>query len=295
MLEGERVGIHDSFFELGGHSLLAIRLIAALRRVINKEMPIQEIFTYPTLAGLCGRLEEAGGLPLMPAIDLQERPAYIPLSFSQERLWFIDRLQGSRHYHMYWAFRLTGALDRQGLEAAFRAIVDRHEVLRTFIREQEGVGYQHIGDANDWTLTYRQQAGILAGGDTLTSYLEDFALRPFDLSADFPLRVEVITLGEQEHLMAAAVHHIAFDGWSISILVAELVELYRSRQEQRPARLTALPVQYADYALWQRKYLSGDRLQEKLDYWRQQLRGVEPLPLPTDYERPASVSTRGGQ
>src|SRR5258708_8969180 len=161
------------------------------------------------------------------------------------------------------------------------------------IREQEGVGYQHIGEADDWTLTYLPLADILAKGNALASWLEDFALRPFDLSVDVPRRVVVITLGEREHLLAAGVHHIAFDGWSVAILVAELVELYRSRQEERPARLTPLPVQYADYALWQRQYLSGDRLQEKLDYWQRQLRGVEVLSLPTDYERPASVSTRG--
>ncbi|MBO9205113.1 MULTISPECIES: amino acid adenylation domain-containing protein, partial [Niastella] len=293
LLDVEQVGVEDNFFELGGHSLLAIRVISAMRKELQCEIAIRDIFDHPTIAALCNRIDQQKDRQLQAAIQPAKRPDQIPLSFSQERLWFIDRLKNSQQYHMPWVFRLEGHLDEAALESGFRDIIQRHEILRTVIYEQEGIGYQQVQPGNDWTMERTTEASILSSGTTLEEYIHQQMLHPFDLSADHMLRVTLIRCTPTSHILIAVVHHIAFDGWSISILVKELSELYSCKVQNKDAELPALPVQYADYAIWQRKHLAGDVLTNKLQYWKQQLQGVTPLELPTDYERPKEQSIRG--
>jgi amino acid adenylation domain-containing protein len=294
LLETEPIGIHDNFFELGGHSLLAVRVAAAVRSRLEKEIAIVALFEYPTIALLATQLPASSNESLLPPIGKYPREdRSIPLSFAQERLWFIDSLQGSIQYHMPWIFRLSGQLDTAALEASFQRIIDRHEVLRTVIHEEDGLGCQVVLSSGSWSMQYMEKEEILASGESLGDYVEALLQKPYNLSEDTALRVCVIRISDDEHLLVVLIHHIAFDGWSISLVVKELAELYNSIKEQRPAMLKELPVQYADYSCWQREYLSGEILDAKLSYWKSRLTGVEPLELPLDYPRPAMQSTRG--
>ncbi|MBO9203417.1 MULTISPECIES: non-ribosomal peptide synthetase, partial [Niastella] len=289
----DKVSIHDNFFERGGHSLMAMRVSAAIRKLLGREIQVRDIFLHPTLASLAALVVESKAVNAIPGISAVSRPEFIPLSFSQERLWFIDRLQGSLQYHIPAVFKLEGILDASSLEASFKEIIQRHEVLRTVINEQDGVGYQQVQPGNDWLMEQTTRASILLSGITLDEYIRGQVLRPFDLSADPMLRVILVEITATSHILITVIHHIAFDGWSISIMMKELSELYSSKVQNQTITLPALPVQYADYAIWQRKHLSGEVLANKLQYWKQQLQGVTPLELPTDYERVAEQSIRG--
>jgi len=283
LLSVERIGIYDNFFELGGHSLLAIRMISAVRKALSAEMAIGDIFEHPTIAALAERWSEVPPGVVIPAITAGGRPERIPLSYAQERLWFIDNLEGSLQYHLPAVLRLKGDLDREALERALRTIVNRHEVLRTVIRQEDGMAYQHVLARDLWTMRYSQDQG--RAGEIIG--------QPFDLSEDFMLRAELIGVGVDEHILVVVLHHIAADAWSLGLLVSELTELYTAITEEREAMLKSLPIQYADYAIWQRTYMSGEVLEQKLDYWRQELKAVEALQLPTDHLRPAVESHRG--
>lgn len=219
------------------------------------------------------------------------RPRRIPLSFSQERLWFVDQLEGSVQYHMPAILRLKGGLDTEALAYALQQMVRRHEPLRTVIRQQDGEVSQELLTPDGWRLRRREIGQIEP--QALDQQIEELIVSPFDLSKDYMLRADLLALDDGEYILVVTVHHIASDGWSLSIIVRELVEMYAAYIEGREALLPALPVQYADYAIWQRKYLSGEVLEKKLDYWRRQLEGVSALELPTDHVRPLTVSTRG--
>ena len=291
LLNVERLGINDNFFELGGHSLLAIRVVSAVRRELNIELNVRDLFNHPTIAGLGAYLDEQSKGTLLPDIEVVTRPEYIPLSFSQERLWFIDRLEGSVQYHLPAVLRLKGSLDHNALERTLRTIIGRHEVLRTIIKEHKGQGYQHIMGAEGWTLGIKE--GLAGGEAGFSGYIAELVGRPFDLSSDYMLRAYLIKLNKQEHILVVTMHHIASDGWSISILVREVVELYASYIEKRAVELPVLKIQYADYSIWQRKYIQGEVLEEKLAYWKQKLAGAATLQLPSDYSRPVVQSSRG--
>jgi amino acid adenylation domain-containing protein/non-ribosomal peptide synthase protein (TIGR01720 family) len=282
LLGVSRVGINDNFFELGGHSLLAIRLIAALRKTLEREIPIKVVFDYPTIAGFLESLENESRNTALPVITRYKRPARIPLSFAQERIWFIDRLQGSVEYHMPWAFRLHGALDVAALESSFKEIISRHEVLRTVLREEEGEAYQLVLPADSWSMTFVNEKDIVANGGTLQQYMEAGVRRPFDLSADAMMRVHLVHTAREDYVLLIVLHHIAFDGWSISVMVRELAQTYRALVSGNPAGLSNLQIQYADYAIWQREYLSGEKLAAGLSYWKEQLHDIQPLRLPGD-------------
>ncbi|MEZ2339475.1 condensation domain-containing protein, partial [Mucilaginibacter sp. RCC_168] len=288
----ERVGIHDNFFQLGGHSLLAMRLVSSARREIDVELGIGTVFNNPTIALLAGYIAATDAAPALPAIIAAPRPEKIPLSFSQERLWFIDALEGSLQYHLPFVLRLKGELDTLVLEKALRTIVNRHEVLRTVIAEEDGMAYQRILDKDGWKLgsandfVYRDEAD-------LTDKIEKLIAAPFNLAADYMLRGDLIRVGEAEHVLLGTMHHIISDGWSIPILVNELTELYNAFTAGRNYQLPELPVQYADYTIWQREYLSGDVLNNKMAYWQQQLAGLQVLNLPTDHTRTPLRSSKG--
>ncbi len=294
VLEVEQVGVHDDFFELGGHSLLAVRLISAIRKAFNVEMPIGDIFDYPTIAQLAGQVQKPSEILVLPVVAITSpRPERIPLSFSQERLWFLDRLEGTERYHLPAVFRLTGKPDIEALTSSLRQVINRHEVLRTVVLEEAGSGYQQIKDQDNWQLQIVDGLVYKDNDKGLQQYIKQCIDQPFDLSKDYMLRATLITLGEAEQMLVVTMHHIASDGWSNSIIVKELVELYNASIEKRTAVLPALPIQYADFAIWQRNYLKGDTLEKKLGYWREKLEGVPSLQLPTDYPRPTFQSTNG--
>ena len=217
----------------------------------------------------------------------------IPLSFSQERLWFIDKLEGSTQYNTPTILRLRGRLNREALSKALQEIVRRHEVLRTVFIEKEGRPYQVIRDAEDWKLDLIEGATYKEDPEGLQQYIAGLAKKPFDLSKDFMLRGALIRLSEQEHVVVVTMHHIASDAWSMPIIVREVMELYRAYDQGETPGLKPLDLQYADYSVWQRNYLQGEVLDKKLGYWKNKLGGVEPLGMPTDYPRPAVRSSRG--
>lgn len=288
----EAIGVNDNFFELGGHSLLAMRVLAAVRKRLGVEVAVRDIFTYTRLGELAAYIAQYGKEQLLPRLSIQERGDRIPLSFSQERLWFIDRLQGSVHYHIPMVLRLKGSLDTAALEYAFTAIMDRHEVLRTVFTEQEGRVYQAILPSGNQVFAH-STAVDFEDDYQLQQWLKEELVRPFDLSRDYMLRVGLMHCASHEHLLVVVLHHIASDGWSNSILMRELSAFYTAALSGQPPALEPLAVQYADYAIWQRRYLTGPVLEQQLLWWEERLKGVCPLQLPTDYPRPAVQSIRG--
>jgi amino acid adenylation domain-containing protein len=296
VLEVDQVGVHDDFFELGGHSLLAVRLISAIRKEFVVEMPISDIFDYPTVAQLAAQIGHSSEADVLPSIEaVKSRPERIPLSFSQERLWFIDRLEGSVQYHVTTVLRLNGKLDKEALEYSLQTIVNRHEVLRTVILEEDGEPYQSVKEENTWKLSLIDGSIYKADGIHLQQDIKKYIRKPFDLSKDDMMRAALISIDKEEHILIVTIHHIASDGWSKSVLVKEVVALYGSYREGRKAELEAIQVQYADYAIWQRQYLEGDILNKKIAYWKDKLHNTAPLQLPTDYPRPAVQSVRGAR
>ncbi len=294
LLDIAAVGIHDDFFDLGGHSLLAVRVLSAIRSSFGKELTIRDMFDTPTIAGLAALISnEDTAAEARPSIRPGQRPDRIPLSYGQERLWFIDNLLGSVQYHMPWLFRLRGALNITALENAFRTIVNRHEVLRTGICSEGGKGYQVIFPEDEWRMDYQPMPAGGAAADSAAAYLQSVIQRPMVLATGHKLWVSLVQVDTDEYLLLTLLHHIAFDGWSIGIMVEELVVLYRAMLLQQPPVLKSLPVQYADYAVWQRRYLAGKVLARQLAYWKENLAGVPISALRTDWPRPPKQSTRG--
>ena len=291
----EQVGVEDSFFGLGGHSLLAARLVSRIRSTLGIEVPIRAVFEYPTVAMLASSLDTAGrGRPLLaPAA----RPGRLPLSFAQQRLWFQAELHGPNPAHnIAVAWRLRGRLDADALTAALRDVAGRHESLRTVFPVIDGLPYQHViaAAAAQPTITV-----AMARHANLPGLLARAARHAFDLTSELPVRAAVFTLGKQEHVLMLVTHHIAGDGWSMDVLMRDVARAYDARRVGRPPRWPALPVQYADYALWQREMLGADRDPDSLasrqaSYWTAALAGLpEQLELPYDRPRPADPSYRG--
>ncbi|PSL44992.1 amino acid adenylation domain-containing protein [Chitinophaga niastensis] len=295
LLNVGKVGIHDNFFELGGHSLLAMRLTFFLRKAFQTEVSVKNLFLYPTIAGLAAFIEEQQKGTAVPVINIMPRPERIPLSYSQERLWFIDRLEGSVQYHISAVLKLKGKLNTACLHNALKALVNRHEVLRTVIAHEDGIPYQRILDKDSWQLTVTDAPLYRKDTLVLQSYINQLMAAPFDLTEDHPLRAYLVVLGEEEYLLELTLHHIACDGWSADIILKELAALYNAYVDNTDIILPSLPIQYADYAIWQRADLSGTTLDNKLEYWRGKLKGVATLQLPTDYPRPGIQSTRGAK
>ncbi len=286
------VGAEDDFFALGGHSLLGARMMAAVRKKFGTEVSLRSLFEQPVLRDLAAVIAATRGTAALSALVPGERPEFIPLSFSQRRLWFIDKLQGSVNYHVPMVLNVAGMLDVPALSGALKQIMERHEVLRTVIREANNVPYQEIRSSDAWAMGHSdmQSAGPAAVGRRIRQLLD----QPFDLAADYLLRAHLVSTGAGAHTLVIVMHHIVFDGWSATVFTNELVALYKSLKTGKAHRLGALPIQYADYATWQRNSLTDQVLGAKLDYWVQQLKGVEPLNLPSDFVRPAIQSTRGG-
>ena len=283
LLKIERVGANDSFFDLGGHSLLATQLVSRIRDTFGAELPLRTVFEAPTVAGLAQAIE-AAARPSRPPLAPVPRGGRLPLSFAQQRLWFLDQLEpGIPIYNIPAAIRLTGALDLEALERALNALVRRHEALRTTFQEIDGEPVQVIAPEMTVPLPVTEvdstlEAARLAGEE---------ARRPFDLARGPLFRARVLRLAGDDHVLLVTMHHIVSDGWSTGVLIAEVAALYQSLP------LAPLPVQYADYAVWQRRWLAGETLAAQLDYWKRQLAGAPPLDLPTDHARPALPAYRG--
>ncbi|HEY7768546.1 amino acid adenylation domain-containing protein, partial [Longimicrobium sp.] len=299
VLRLERVGVEDSFFELGGHSLLATRVVSRVRDVFAVELPLRALFEGPTVAELAVRVEvmRRAEAPVLPPVVPVERTGALPLSFAQERLWFIDRLQpGSTLYNMPAALRLVGALDEAALERSLGEIVRRHEALRTVFREVGDSPVQVIAPFAGFALPV-EDLSALGEADreaAARARADEEALQPFDLAAGPLFRALLLRLGAEDHVLLLSMHHIVSDGWSMGVLYRELSSLYGAYREGRGSPLPELPVQYADYAVWQREQLAGGVLERQLTYWRERLAGApELLELPTDRPRPPLQTYRG--
>ncbi|MEU8697757.1 amino acid adenylation domain-containing protein [Streptomyces sp. NPDC048680] len=293
----DTVGVDDDFFALGGHSLLATQVVSRLRRRLGVDIPVRTLFSAPTPALLAAAVADLDdvGISRIPAVPRDGNP--LPLSFAQQRLWFLDQLEpGRAEYLLPFAFRVHGLIDVDALGTAFTALVSRHEILRTrFGTDDAGSPVQSISPEEPVTVLVRDLravADVQDRDDACAEILAEDALRPVDLTVGPVLRVVLVRLTDEEAVLAVTVHHIAFDGWSVGVLVRELSALYATALEKGPVP-APLPVQYADYALWQRGWLTGEPLERQLDYWRTRLAGLEPLELPTDQARPAERTGKG--
>ncbi|KQT68984.1 MULTISPECIES: amino acid adenylation domain-containing protein [unclassified Aureimonas] len=292
------VDVEAHFFELGGHSLLATQLASRLRAALGVELPIRTLFETPRILDLAPRIDallaEGGARPAAGApLVARPRPARLPLSHAQERLWFLDRLErDSPAYNIPTALRLDGDLDAGALEAAFAALVERHEILRTRFAEIDGAPAQIVMDTRAVPFALEDLTG---GREAETvALLEAEARRPFDLERDPLLRVRLLRLAPQAHVCLLTLHHIVSDGWSSSILVTELAALYEAARAGRPAGLAPLAIQFADFALWQREALGEAELAGQTAFWREALAGApDALTLPLEHPRPATRSFIG--
>ncbi|HVG08475.1 MAG TPA: non-ribosomal peptide synthase/polyketide synthase [Thermoanaerobaculia bacterium] len=305
LLRVSAIGQKDNFFDLGGHSLLATQVVSRVREVFGVELPLRALFETPTLAGLAARIQEARnedlGLQAPPILALP-RDGEVRASFAQERLWFLDRFGTDRaSYNIPAAVRLQGWLDVSALTACLTEIVRRHESLRTTFKVTGGAEprvLQVIAPASDLTLSVADLAGLpdVEREAEVVRLAHEEARRLFDLKTGPLLRAGLARLGEREHMLLLSVHHIVADGWSIGILVRELSALYAAFVQGRPSLLPDLPVQYADFAVWQRAWLQGEVLEAQLGWWRERLTGAPAvIDLAADRPRPAVQSARGGR
>ncbi|HSF40925.1 MAG TPA: amino acid adenylation domain-containing protein [Thermoanaerobaculia bacterium] len=304
LLGVERVGLDDDFFALGGHSLLAARVASRLRQVFDVELPVRDLFEAPTVAELAARVEAArrtGTGPAVPALRPPlvpiPREGALPLSFAQQRLWLIDQLQpGTPLYNLPVVLRVEGPLDAAVLARSLGEIVRRHEALRTVFAVEGDSPVQGIEPPAPFVLRRVDLSGLPEPGREARAraLTREEAGRPFDLSRDPMLRGLLVRLAPEDHAVALTLHHVASDGWSLGILVREVAALYAAFAQGKPSPLPELPVQYADFAVWQRSWLHGEALEQEIDWWRQELADLPPLlTLPTDRPRPAAQSYRG--
>ncbi|RJL19460.1 non-ribosomal peptide synthetase, partial [Bailinhaonella thermotolerans] len=293
----ERVGVDDSFFELGGDSIIATRLVSRVRSAFGVELPVRALFEAPTVAGLAARVAEAAGTA-RAALVAQDRGEVVPLSHAQRRLWFLNRFDpASPVYNVPIALRLRGELDAGALRAALADVAVRHEPLRTVYPEADGSPRQLVLDPERarpvldvHPATEAELPGLIAAA---------FA-RGFDVTVEPPLRASLFAVGPGEHVLLLVMHHIACDRWSLGVLARDLVTAYADRLGGREPSWTPLPTQYADFAVWQRDLLGSEDdpdslISRQIAFWKRALDGLpEELPLPTDRQRPAESSHRGG-
>jgi amino acid adenylation domain-containing protein len=304
VLGAERVSVRANFFELGGHSLLATQVVSRLREVLEVEVPINLLFVFPTVAGLSRAIDaicrtQQTDVPPLPLVPVDRREP-LPLSFAQQRLWFLEYLQaGSGLFHMPAAMRLEGPLDTAALQQSLEEIVRRHETLRTTFRIQDGEPVNvFTAEAGAIDLPVIELSGLSSGEreNRAMQFAAEEAQRGFDLICGPLLRANLLRMGDEEHILLVTIHHIVSDGWSMGVLIREVAALYDAFTAGAPSPLAPLPIQYADYAAWQHKWLQGEVLEAQLNYWKQQLQGeLSVLNLPLDYARPEVQTFRGAR
>jgi amino acid adenylation domain-containing protein len=289
VLEVEEVGVESSFFELGGHSLLAMTIIARVASSFRVEIPVRRIFETPTVAALSSAIEEAlhKDAAAPPRLMRTPRTGSLPLSFAQQRLWFLDQLEpGSVFYNVPAAVRLCGPLNVEAVQRALDEIVRRHEILRTSFPAVNDQPVQAIAPALELPFEVIDLTAEAEAEQLVASYAKEWASLQFDLARGPLVRACLLRLDQPEHVLLFCMHHIIGDAWSISVLVNEWVTLYNAFAAGKPSPLNELPVQYADYAVWQREWLQGAVLDEQLEYWRRQLAAAPP---------PLSAASAGSQ
>ncbi|HSF75402.1 MAG TPA: condensation domain-containing protein, partial [Microcoleus sp.] len=292
---------NDNFFELGGHSLLGTQLVFRLSQTFAIDFSIQSLFEHPTVAKLSVAIESAirrTTAQTASCIQRVSRDEYLPLSFAQQRLWFLDRLEDGKSatYNMPTALYLTGSLQIEALEQSIAEIVRRHEVLRTTFPTVNSSPVQAIAEQPQLQLTRVDLQGLTPDLQTAEVHrlATEEAHSPFDLANGPLLRVTLLKLGEQSHVLLVTIHHICSDGWSVAIYTRELSILYQAFSTDAPSPLPELPIQYADFAYWQHQWLKSSELDRQLAYWQQQLQDAPPvLNLPNDYPRKTAQSFRG--
>ncbi|MBO2455157.1 amino acid adenylation domain-containing protein [Actinomadura barringtoniae] len=290
-------GVDDDFFARGGHSLLAVAVVSKVGALLDVALEIGDLFDHPTVAQMADLVRErqSSGSPGPVVPPPSTRPDRLPLSFAQQRIWFLDQLDGpGSTYLIPVAVRLTGVLDEPALQAAFRDVIDRHEILRTTFPSSGGTPYQEIRTGDGWELGHERVEDGAAG--RLTAAVRQLSVAPFDLARDLPIRATLMTTGPDEHILVVVLHHIAADGWSWGPLTRDLTQAYTARRNGRAPDWHALPLQYADHAIRQtaRSEAGGTALERDLAYWREALDGVpEELVLPWDRPRPPVAGERG--
>ncbi|OBH11335.1 non-ribosomal peptide synthetase, partial [Mycobacterium sp. E1747] len=298
VLGAEGVGVDDSFFDLGGDSLSAMRLIAAINTGLDTDLAVHALFDAPTIAQLAALLD--GPVRRREPLTAGRRPAVVPLSFTQNRLWVLDQLQGpSGVYHLAVALKLRGDLDPDSLHASLADVVNRHESLRTLFPAPDGLSQQLVVSADRADFGWAVIDATNWVPARLAEAVDETVRHPFDLASEIPLRAKLFRVDTDEHVLVGVVHHIAFDGWSLAPLVRDLGEAYRAREQGMAPDWTPLPVQYVDYTLWQRALFgalddSNSRIAAQLRYWEGALAGMpERLELPTDWPYPSVADQRG--
>ncbi|MBV9820612.1 MAG: amino acid adenylation domain-containing protein, partial [Actinobacteria bacterium] len=293
LLERQHVGRTDGFFKLGGHSLLAIQMVTRLRAAFGVAIPLGAVFKDPTVAGIAGQVQArlSRRSAQLPPVQVLPRGVPLPTSYGQRRLWFLDELESAGPlYNTNVCFRVTGELDEDLLRRAFVTVVERHEVLRSRFSEQDGELVQLVGEQAEVPFE------IASADDpaSATALLARHAEQGFALDREPPLRVLLVRLEAQQHLLLIVLHHIVNDAWSANLLATELAACYSGLRAEQPPQLPELPVQYADYAAWQRELVTGPLQESQLAYWRDRLAGMpQRLALPTDHPRPARRSYQG--
>jgi amino acid adenylation domain-containing protein len=308
VLDVRPVGVNDVFFELGGDSLSATRVISQVIKYFQFEIPLQLLFQTPTIADMAaviakrqGELTEDDKAIHGTAASLVHKfpEGSLPLSYSQQRLWFLDQLYpGSSTYNLFSAYRFKGELNVAALEKSFNAIIRRHEILRTVFNAEHGNSAQFVLPIFTIKIPILDLRALVSDQDRWAEARRIFteeAQRPFDLATGPLLRITLLQLAEDEYVLLRAMHHIVFDGWSEGVLLRELAEIYAALTSDEPSRLADLPAQYADYSKWQRRWFDGARVESQLSYWKKQLANIATLQLPTDYSRPDNQITRGGR
>ncbi|MEV5599801.1 amino acid adenylation domain-containing protein, partial [Streptomyces sp. NPDC052496] len=292
----DSVSVDDNFFDLGGHSLLATRLTSRIRTALGAELSVRAVFEAPTVAQLAARLREAGSA--RTALAPMARPDVLPMSFAQRRLWFAFQVEGpSPTYNVPVALRLTGELNRAALEAALGDVVERHEALRTRFTEMSGEPCQVVLEGEQARPVL--ELVELGGPEQLRAALDEAAAYGFDLAAGVPVKLTLFQVADREHVLLVLLHHITSDGWSMGPLTRDLTTAYTARLDGQAPAWEPLPVQYADYTLWQRDMLGDENdptsvLAQQLDHWRKELSGApELLELPLDHPRPPVATHHG--
>ena len=298
VLELPQVGVHDNFFDLGGHSLLATRLASRIERAFGAPVPLQNLFDHPTISGLAeyilAALQKAPKAP-QPEIPIVSRGEPLPLGFSQERIWFIHQLDPSPAYHVPIAIRINGVLDPDVIQRSLQQVINRHEILRTTFQLIDGTPKQVIAPSYELKLKQIDLRYLPAEGreGELIYLLEDHMQEPFELAHGPLIRAILFRMGEAESVVALNLHHVICDAWSISILGREIASICEAFSKGLLPDLPPLPIQFGDFAAWQRRWYDGGKLEQEMDFWKKELEGISVLSLPTDYPRPAVQTYRG--